>query len=76
MSVQRERFLKVAEQRTNKIILTLKLLSNCSNKSNYSYEASEIEKIFNAIEKEVTVAKNNFFKKKIKKVFMLSKSSN
>ena len=72
MSIQRERFLKVAEQRTNKIILTLKLLSNCSNKSNYSYVDSEIEKIFNAIEKEVTVTKSNFFKKKMKKAFILN----
>ena len=37
MNQKRERFIKIAENRTNKIISTLKLLGNCANKSNYDY---------------------------------------
>jgi len=57
---KRERFLKIAENRTNKIISTIRLLGNCSNKSNYNYTEQEIKKIFNAIEEELKIAKNKF----------------
>ena len=32
-----ERFVRIAEARTNKIITMLQLLGNCANKSNYEY---------------------------------------
>lgn len=58
---KKERFKKVAEQRTNKIIKTIKLLGNCGNKSNYEYTEEEVKKIFNAIEKELKATKNKFY---------------
>lgn len=60
MESKREKFVRIAETRTNKIIDMIRLLSNCSNKSNYDYTEEDIKKIFNAIEKETKIAKNAF----------------
>lgn len=57
---KREKFVRLAETRTNKIIEMLRLLSNCANKSNYEYDEEDIKQIFNAIEKEVKITKNAF----------------
>lgn len=60
-SIKEERFKKIAEQRTNKILKTLKLLGNCSNKSNYEYTEEDVKKIFIALEKELKNTKNKFY---------------
>jgi len=57
---KRERFVRIAEARTNKILDMLRLLGNCSNKSNYEYDEEDIKQIFSAIDKEVKAAKNAF----------------
>lgn len=59
-NVKRERFIKIAEARTNKIIQMVRLLGNCSNKSAYEYSDSEIRQIFSSIEKEIRSAKARF----------------
>ena len=53
METKREKFVRLAEARTNKIIDMLRLLGNCANKSNYDYSDADIQKIFSAIEKEL-----------------------
>lgn len=55
-----ERFKRVAENRTNKIINQIRLLGNCSNRSNYQYTEEDIKKIFNAIEAELKITKTKF----------------
>ena len=57
---KRERFIRIAEARTNKILDMLKLLGNCSVKSNYEYSDEDVKKIFNALERELKNAKNKF----------------
>lgn len=57
---KRERFVRLAEARTNKIIDMLKLLGNCSNTSNYKYTEEDVKKIFAAIDKEIRNAKAKF----------------
>lgn len=57
---RQDRFEKIAEQRTNKIIKTLDLLGNCANKNNYEYTDEQVNRIFDAIEKELKVTKNKF----------------
>lgn len=57
---KRARFVKIAENRTNKIIDMLRLLANCSNKSNYEYDDDDVKQIFTAIEKELKNTKNAF----------------
>lgn len=43
---KRERFVRLAEARTNKIIDMLQLLGNCSNSSAYDYTQQDVDKIF------------------------------
>lgn len=57
---KRERFLKVAESRTNKIISMIKLLGNCANSNNYSYTQKEVKQIFSAIDSELKNTKKKF----------------
>ena len=59
---KREKFVRLAEARTNKIIDMLQLLGNCSNSSTYEYTQQDGDKIFAAIEAEVREAKKKFAK--------------
>ena len=60
METKREKFVRLAEARTNKIIDMIRLLGNCSNKSNYDYTDTDIQKIFLAIDKELKNTKLKF----------------
>ncbi len=60
METKRQRFVRIVENRTNKILDMLRLLGNCSNKSNYDYTEEDVKKIFSAIEKEMKNARNAF----------------
>ena len=71
MNKKRERFVRVAESRTNKIIEMIRLLGNCSNKSNYEFDEKDISKIYDTIKNElndsqakfkISCKKNNNFK--------------
>lgn len=64
---KREKFVRLAEARTNKIIDMLQLLGNCSNSNAYDYTEQDIDKIFNAIDTEVKEAKKKFGKLESKK---------
>lgn len=57
---KRERFVRLAEARTNKILDMMKLLGNCSSRANYDYSDADVKKIFNAIEKELKNTKARF----------------
>ncbi len=59
---KREKFVRLAEARTNKIIDMLQLLGNCSNSSVYDYTQQDVDKIFAAIETAVREAKKKFSK--------------
>ena len=60
METKRERLVRIAEARTNKIIDMLRLLGNCSNKGNYDYSEADVQKIFSTIEKEMKTARLKF----------------
>lgn len=57
---KRERFTKVAATRVQKIIDTLALLKNCSNRNNYEYTSSDVEKMFSEISKSLKDTKSSF----------------
>ena len=61
METKKEKFVRVAEARTNKIISMIRLLGNCSNKATYEYSEKDIKKIFSAIDCELRAAKGKFF---------------
>ena len=55
-----EKFIRIAEARTNKIIDMIKLLGNCSNTNTYEYDKEDVKQIFLAIEMELKLAKARF----------------
>lgn len=57
---KRERFVRMAEARTTKVISMLRLLGNCSNQSVYEYTKTDVAKIFSAIESALSDAKKRF----------------
>ncbi len=57
----RERFKRLATQRTNEVLRRLKILGNCANRQIYEYTEEDIEAIFNAIERKVKEIKTKFY---------------
>lgn len=57
---KRDRFVRIAEARTNKLLEMMRLLGNCSSKANYEYTEEDIKKIFGALERELKNTKNKF----------------
>ena len=55
-----DKFIRIAEARTNKIIDMIRLLSNCSNKSTYEYDEIDVKKIFSTLEQELKSCKSKF----------------
>jgi hypothetical protein len=64
MKSRRDRFVKVASYRTNQALKYIRLISNCSNRNNYDYSDSEVNKIFSALDEELRIAKLKFKSKK------------
>lgn len=56
------KFKRIAENRTKRVLQYLRRLGNCSNKSVYSYSEKDLDKIFKAIQKELTRVKALFYR--------------
>lgn len=59
-SYKRRRFEKVAGNRVQKILDTLMLLQNCSNRNNYEYTESDVEQMFSEIAKAIKNARSAY----------------
>lgn len=57
---KRERFERIFESRREKVLDAVRLLENCSNKTNYEYDLDEVENIFSEIEDALSEAKAKF----------------
>ena len=53
MRDKRERFVSLAESRTDKAIRSIRLLENLANQANYDFEPSELDQIVRALEAEI-----------------------
>lgn len=60
MSKSRENFVRLAENRTNKILKDLDLLSNLSNTTNYTYSETDVRKIFDTLVKKLKDTEKRF----------------
>jgi len=58
--IKKERFKRLATQRTNIVLKRLKVLGNCSNRSAYEYTEEEVNKIFSEIERRLREIKSKF----------------
>ncbi len=56
----RERFVRMAERRVNRIMDALEKLGDCSNLRNYDYSNKDIKKIFEKIEKKLKETRLKF----------------
>lgn len=61
---KRKRFLVLAERRTNNVLKSLRVLSNCANPALYKFTLGEIEEMFVVIDKAVSEAKGRFRRKR------------
>lgn len=68
----KQKFRRLATKRVNATMKQLRLISNLSNTSNYSYDNKEVEKIFTALQLELDEAKEHFRKAfQLKRIFTL-----
>ncbi|MBO6518552.1 MAG: hypothetical protein JJ973_00810 [Rhodospirillales bacterium] len=56
----RQKFVNLAEKRTNNAIKQIRLIGNLSNKSNYDYEKKHVDAIFKRLNFEINEAKKRF----------------
>lgn len=67
MENKKQNFIRISDNRTKKIIITLQQLSNLTNTSYYEYTQEQIDQIFDQIERETEKTKkaliNNLNKK-------------
>ncbi len=61
---KRDRFVRIAEQRTQHCLDALRSLSKCAAQASYEYTESDVEQILSAIEKEVQSVRDSFSGKK------------
>lgn len=59
---KKERFKRIANLRTNNVIKGIQSLSKLSNSRNYDFNKADINKIFQAINNEVKIARAMFDK--------------
>jgi len=57
---KREKFLRLATQRTKEVLSRLRILGNCSNRQVYEYSEADVDKIFSAIDKQLRDVKAKF----------------
>ena len=62
----RERFVRIAEARTQKIIDMIELLGSCSNPYNYEYTQKDVDKMYGAIEAALKASKARYSEPKKK----------
>lgn len=55
-----ERFKRLAEKRTRKVLNEIRVLSNLSNKGLYEYTPEQLKKIFTAIRDSLNMAEAGF----------------
>lgn len=60
METKSEKFKRIAENRTNRIIEQIRVLGNLSNTSNYEFTMDEVDQIFKSIQAELKNTKELF----------------
>lgn len=58
--VKRDRFIRIAEQRTQKVLDSLYQLRKCSDTDSYRYSEKDVEKILGSIEGELQRVRDSF----------------
>lgn len=64
---RRERFRRLAAQRTNVVLEKIRILGNCANSYQYSYNDEEISRMFSSIDSELRRVRSLFSPQKREK---------
>lgn len=54
------KFVRLAENRTNNAIKQIQLIGNLSNRRNYEYTEEDVEEIFKALNRAIKAAKDQY----------------
>lgn len=63
-----DKFIRIAERRTNKILSDISTLGNLSNRLNYKFTTEQADQIFSAIEAQLQEVKEKFYSKEKQEV--------
>ena len=69
---KRQKFVRLAEARTDKAVLAIENLIGLSNPRNYEYDSNDVDLIVKALKNAVNAVSNSFSKSKEKKQFKIS----
>ena len=72
IETKRQKFVRLAEFRTEKAVLAIENLIGLSNPRNYDYNAKDINLIIKALTDSVNAVSSSFSKSKEKKQFKIS----
>jgi len=65
------RFIRVAERRTAKVLTDLRLLDQCANRRTYDYSPDQVRKIFREIRRSLGAVEKRFKETGVKTQFKL-----
>lgn len=57
---KRERFKRLVQRRTNRVLKSLKILGNCADRSRYEYTKEDVERVFAAVDRRLNKTKVRF----------------
>ncbi len=60
METDREKFIRLANNRVSAALKAIELIGNLSNRSNYDYTEEDVAKIFRALTEELQNSKKRF----------------
>ena len=72
IETKRQKFVRLAELRTEKAVLAIENLIGLSNPRNYDYNAKDVNLIIKALTNSVNAVSSSFLKSKEKKQFKIS----
>jgi hypothetical protein len=59
-AADREKFVRLAMKRVSNALKAIRLIGNLSNKSNYDYNEADVQKIFKALQDELSASRKKF----------------
>jgi uncharacterized protein YutE (UPF0331/DUF86 family) len=59
-ATDRDKFVRLATKRVSNALKALQLIGNLSNRSNYDYTEVDVQKIFRALQEELSAARRKF----------------
>ena len=66
-----DRFIRVAERRTARVLTDLRLLGQCANRRTYEYSPDQVRRIFAEIRRNLMVVEKRFKEDGVKEPFRL-----